>query len=463
MKKIAAQFLCKSIAGSSGLFAKMAQMLGSSSNALAEFEAMAHAQSDEALAFEDFVKEYPQLEKLMELFTLVDEKPKVASLSQVFKVQDKSGNFWALKIKLPKIREEIDSQLKKLGLLGHFEKIRSSDKQFGIERYLKEIQFMINQELNYELERNNIEKISQLNAHRNVETPILHDIQGENFILMTYLEGGRIEDCPNKKELALDFAKLYLEQLFVDGYIQGDTNPGNYLFADKVKMLDLAHLIVVSSEQRYALYQLLVGSGDIGDSMIALGFDEKKLSLFKEKLPLIISVLTEPFQSTMAYPLREWQFKKKLDLILSHQKWSFRTAGSPEFFLMIRSFIGAINLIKKGTDKVFFKKMLADITLPPEVTQVELIKSHLADISTEGLTRDLVIEIYEGEMKKVDLTMPVKNLYLIEDMMSSSVLAEIEKEYSLDELKRQALANGLNPMTIVDLEQNNSRYLVKIV
>lgn len=228
-------------------------------------------------------------------------------LSQVYKATDSTGKVWALKIKLPGIEKEIKSQLRKIGFLGQVEHL-SNKMNFGFEKYTEEFQRVLKEELDYNLERQNMKYASKVYTGEFINIPKLHpEYQDSDFILMEFCEGNSIQSIENKKIGYYLFEGFY-KALMEHGIFQGDTNPGNFLFAENgISLLDHGHTIQLTPVESRAVYELLTTkeTKKMVQALVALGFDENKLSAIIDKIPLIVTTLREPFESIYAYNIRD--------------------------------------------------------------------------------------------------------------------------------------------------------------
>ncbi|MCP4915127.1 MAG: hypothetical protein GY909_18555 [Oligoflexia bacterium] len=465
MKKVASRFILNYFSNSDGVFKKIAQMFGSSENAIEELQNMAHGEVKERVSFSELLKFYPSLKHISENFKVEEDHCKLASLSQVYRVIDSEGKSWALKIKLPGIEKEIRSQLKKIGFFGQVEHL-SSKMNFGFDKYTEEFERVLNQELDYNLERQNMAFASKIYSDSFIKVPELHpQIQDDNFILMEYCEGKNIETIQNKK-IGFQLFKGFYSQLLVNGVFQGDTNPGNFLFReDSIVLLDHGHTIRLSLVESKAVYELLTTNNTtvMIQALVALGFSEQKLSTIVDKVPLIVTTLREPFDSIYAYDIRDWNFKEKINLILGEDRWVFRSSGNPKTFLMIRSFIGLINLLKKSKHPIFFKKVIDDVSLPNSLKTTELPEVSIEAIDPKLLERKLTVLIDKNDQRTTELQVNALNIFNIEEMLNDQILKTIEQQgVSLTEIKRKAIEGSLRPMSLIDVSIDNARYQVKI-
>lgn len=462
-KKIAAKFISQYFESNKGLLLKFAQMYGTSKNVLDEFKDLSTSIENHQITFDEILEFYPELQKIEGQFTIHESF--IASLSVVFKLTDHNKKNWALKVKLPEIDKTIKKQLNVLGLSKNILKLKKELIEFNIDQYISEIEYMIEKELDFEQERKNIYLFSKYNSNK-VFIPQLHEIQGKNFILMSFFEGKNIKETNISKDLANVYFKTYLDQLINLGVIQGDTNFGNYLFSEEqMAMIDFGSIIRLTPLERKVFLELLQNKDYKNgcDYLIALGFDKNKIAIISNKIPILLQLILSPFVSTNYDGLKNWHLKKNLKLLLGNDNWVFRSAGSSRFFLFIRSFSGFVNSLVLMKQDIYFKDIIESILVPDELIDVEIPKHNVPTIPINLEKRQLRITIKSNGKTKVDLSLPGKSLFIIEDLISSKTLNLIKKSgINIDKIKRVGFDNFLQPQTLLDIEIEENHYKIEI-
>lgn len=140
----------------------------------------------------------------------------------------------------------------------------------GLDAYYHQIKELLRQELDFELEADNIEKIAK-NFEKDPRvlfpTPI-RDLSTKRVLTATFLEGKKLSDVAgldamgiDKKELASRLVRVYCQMIFVDGVYHADPHPGNIL-VDKdgsLVLLDFGAVAELSPQMREGILEFLEG------------------------------------------------------------------------------------------------------------------------------------------------------------------------------------------------------------
>ena len=309
---------------------------------------------------------------------VISKKPiAAASIGQVHRSVLKNGDQVALKVQYPNMKEKIKSQLKLLNLLpvkGMLNPMKKWD--IDLTPYLDMIQKKLDEELSYENEMSNQEKFGQMiNEMKGVTvSTIYRSLSSDNLVVQSFEEGSFVDevaknwDQKQKNEAGSNLLNVFFQNLFKDGFLQGDCNIGNYLFRTSSKgktevvFIDFGNCVEIKKEVSLALWDLIhsVKRNENTDNylelLVKIGFDREKLTHIKPQLSELLKIIFEPFLEIKSYDMSQWRLKERVDHTLGEKKWWFRSAGNTDFFEMMKSFFGVVNLLEILEAKISFAK-----------------------------------------------------------------------------------------------------------
>ncbi len=299
-----------------------------------------------------------------------------ASIGQVNSAQLDGDLKVAIKTQYPKIKKVLKEQLKIINILPIASQY-SSIKKWGVEfsSYQKMIEKVLEQECNYHYEIDELRKWKNYTSHLEfIKIPeVIKGFDKSEIYVQEYIEGVNIDEVtlswsdPEKKYIANGMVESFFSILAKHNCFQGDTNFGNYIFTkEQIGLIDLGQTVYLDEKIVKAFFKALSCefSGEEYSKlglMVELGFDQKKLSHLSLKTGLLVDILIEPLVVDYAYDMNSWKYQANLDLLLGEDKWWFRSAGSTDFFLLMKSFMGLKNLISKLDTSIFFKAILLRI------------------------------------------------------------------------------------------------------
>ncbi|NOQ75820.1 MAG: AarF/ABC1/UbiB kinase family protein [Crocinitomix sp.] len=248
-----------------GLFTKVGQLLSVMSTILPD----AYANVLESLQDQAPASSFDETEKTIEndlgepistLFSSFNKTPIAsASIGQVYKAQLKTGEQVAVKIQHHDIEAlaEIDLNIieKLVKRLSFFLKIK------GIDHVYKQVRLMVEEELNYTLEAQSMQKITaNLADFEGIIVPkIYSEYSSTKIIVCDFYEGVKITNIEKLAEWNIDpkaiserlitaFCKMILD----DGFYHADPHPGNVLVNDKgeIILLDFGATAQLNDEMR---------------------------------------------------------------------------------------------------------------------------------------------------------------------------------------------------------------------
>lgn len=486
-KKVAANFINNLLDNEKGLFLKIGQVLGSKPDAMEEFKSLTKSRPT-AWELKDIapfiIKNLGQ--NLEDVFKEIKESQDPASIGQVHEAILQNGDRVAIKIQYPNIREKISSQLKLLNILPIANKVGPM-KKWGINfsEYQDMIESTLDEELSYIHEIENQKKFQDFNSNlEGIKTSkIYEDLSSDKIIVQSFEDGIFIDQVKSKwsddlkHDCGVLLLKTFFKNLFIDGFIQGDCNIGNYLFRlnsenkPEIVFIDFGNCIEIPLEIRLTLLKLIkttIFENELNplNYFAAIGFDPEKLKHISKALPLIMKVIFEPFSVNFTYDLKEWHLTKKIEAILGDYKWWFRSAGDTDFFKIIKSFFGTVNLLEILDVKIFWKKIFLDITRELSEQAMEINPPSITDElhSFKSIAKNLEIIVIENEREKVHLTMPSTTLLNLEDFIDEDIIEKLEaRKMNLKKICQEALLQGSPPQILFELEEGPKKYIISLV
>jgi ubiquinone biosynthesis protein len=191
-----------------------------------------------------------------------------ASLGQVHEARTKEGLRVAVKVQHQDIDEIVRLDLKTIRriitIVQWFVPVQ------GLDGYYHQIKDLLKQELDFNGEADNIEKIA-LNFEKDprVHFPVpVRELSTSRVLTTTFVEGKKLTDLAgldamgiDKKELAGRLVRVYCQMIFVDGIYHADPHPGNILVnsdGDFV-LLDFGAVAELSQPMREGIPEFLEG------------------------------------------------------------------------------------------------------------------------------------------------------------------------------------------------------------
>lgn len=257
-----------------GLFIKVGQLLSIMANFLPEeFRAELEGLQDQVPP-RPFTEIKPRVEselsgKIDELFSSFKRDPIAsASLGQVHEATTREGRHVVVKVQHQDIDEIVRLDLKTIrrimAIVQWFVPVQ------GVDAYYHQIKELLRQELDFELEANNIEKIAanfEKDPRVLFPTPV-REYSTKRVLTSTFVEGKKLTDAAgleamgiDKKELAARLVRVYCQMIFVDGVYHADPHPGNILVnsTGDLVLLDFGACAELSQPMREGIPEFLEG------------------------------------------------------------------------------------------------------------------------------------------------------------------------------------------------------------
>jgi len=204
-----------------------------------------------------------------ELFRRLDPVPIAsASLGQVHRAETSDGRRVAVKVQHRDIDEIVRLDLRTIrrimAIVQWFVPVQ------GLDAYYHQIKGLLEQEIDFTLEADNIERISRhfaSDARVLFPTP-LRELSTKRVLTTTFCEGRKLSDAAglaamgiDTKELASRLVRVYCQMIFVDGVYHADPHPGNILVdrEGNLVLLDFGAVAELSPQMREGIPEFLEG------------------------------------------------------------------------------------------------------------------------------------------------------------------------------------------------------------
>lgn len=287
-----------------------------------------------------------------EIFNYIEEKPFAsASLSQVYKAQLKNGDWVAIKVQKPNVKEIINTDLDILTDLANLSKIIIQDDWiFQPPLIVSEIKRSLTKEINFVLEGLNYERFSE--NFKNVEYVKLPKVYWQytntEILTMEYIDAIKMKELFNcqceeydKKKIADRGARIALKQIFVDGFFHADPHPANILVKppSTIVMIDVGMVGALDLNTRKILLDLL--NAFINEDIDVIITCFKKLNIIKHddnKLDeaALKRDLFDLIDKYFGMPLRYFDFKE-ISEELFRTVYKYNLSLPPNLTLMLKA------------------------------------------------------------------------------------------------------------------------------
>ena len=184
--------------------------------------------------------------KIAESFKSFDETPiGTASIGVVYQGELLSGEKVVIKIRRPEIVQDIETDFSiMMFLILQAEKASEEIKYLGISRILKDFSIRLQNELNFNIEALNTDRIRETISKHDPEKlfvipKVYKELLKENIIVMDKLEGIPFTDIPKIKresENVLDClesgVKIFIKSFLQEGFFHADLHGGNFFLLE---------------------------------------------------------------------------------------------------------------------------------------------------------------------------------------------------------------------------------------
>lgn len=268
--------LTDDLEGMGPTFVKLGQLLASRADLLppAYIEALERLQNDVAPFPADEARAIIEEDvgaRVSTAFAEFEDEPlSAASLAQVHRARLRDGRRVVVKVQRPGIRETISEDLDALESLATLmEKHTELGRRLAVTDSVAEFRRTILAELDFPREARNLVRIANIvedYPHLLVPEPV-PDYCGARVLTMDYVAGASIGDVGqvalldrDRKALATELLRAYLDQILVHGLFHADPHPGNVLLTHdgRLALIDLGMVEQIGDTRRRELLRLLM-------------------------------------------------------------------------------------------------------------------------------------------------------------------------------------------------------------
>ncbi|HPU47604.1 MAG TPA: AarF/ABC1/UbiB kinase family protein, partial [Bacteroidales bacterium] len=287
-----------------------------------------------------------------EIFTSIETTPFAsASLSQVYKAQLKNGDWVAIKVQKPNVKEIINTDLAILTDLANLSKIIIRDDWvFQPPLIVSEIKRSLTKEINFVLEGLNYERFSEnFKNIKYVKLPKVYwQYTNTEILTMEYIDAIKMKelfsyqsDEYDKRKIADRGARIALKQIFVDGFFHADPHPANVLVKppSTIVMIDVGMVGALDLNTRKILLDLL--NAFINEDIDVIITCFKKLNIIKHddnKLDeaALKRDLFDLIDKYFGMPIRYFDFKE-ISEELFRTVYKYNLSLPPNLTLMLKA------------------------------------------------------------------------------------------------------------------------------
>lgn len=246
-----------------GIFVKGGQYLSTRPDLIGS----KYAKAFEKLEDQDIpFKFHESMMEFKEAFQDFDKKAiSAASFGQVHKAMLKNNDVVAIKVRRPKIKQQVKEDLKIIHwLIKRLNKKRPDLRKLHLMESFREIKRYTDEELNYLTELKHIQKFQKiLENDINIKVPkIYKNISSKDFLVMSFEEGKKISHFFGKgKKYQKILIESFTKQYFEHGFFHGDPHCGNFLVTpddNKITILDFGIVGKLTKKERKDLLRIVV-------------------------------------------------------------------------------------------------------------------------------------------------------------------------------------------------------------
>jgi len=288
--------------------------------------------------------------KINEVFLSIDKEPiSAASLGQVHKAILKNGDYVAVKVQRPGLREQITLDLYIVRNIAFWLKNNIGLIRSDLVALIDELGKRVFEEMDYINEANNAEKFRNMHQKNlKIAVPkIYNEFTSRRVLTMEWIEGTKLTNLEKVKDLGINPDEMIeigvqcsLEQLLEHGFFHADPHPGNLLALKDGRLcyLDFGMMSEVSRDSRSGLIQAVVHL--VNKKFDKLSLDFVKLGFLSKEVNLepIVPAFQDVFINAIELGVSKMDFKSVTD-DMSGIMYKFPFKLPPYYALIIRSLI----------------------------------------------------------------------------------------------------------------------------
>lgn len=368
-------------------------------------------------------------------FRKIDPEPiGSASLGQVYQAELKDGTPVAIKVQRPGNQQRVEEDFEALShlarMLDHL-----TESRYAFEEICDHTRQMIEQELDYTLEADNLTTMRKLMEDLpsiRIPRPFT-ELSSKRVLVMDYLPGERLGDVSRQRlrdmeseELATALFKKYLDHILVEGFFHADPHPGNVLVHEdnSLVMLDLGMVGRIPPRLRSRLTQLVLAVIDGRGEDVADCAEQIGVPLDGYNRDRFVAEISE--------------------LVLLHYNHSIKTTNIGDVVLQIAR-LCAQHRVKVPPLLSMVGKTLVNLdqlgqSLSPGFNPSQKIQEHANAILTQEFFKAVNPKVYYGEVLEVRRL--IQNLPLRVNQILDTV-ARSDKGIKIDAINEVELIRGV--------------------
>jgi len=376
-----------------GLFIKVGQLLSIMANFLpAEFRLELEALQDQVppRPYDEIAERLRnELGSRMSQVASLDREPIAsASLGQVHAARLADGRRVAVKVQHRDIDRIVRLDLRTIrrimAIVQWFVPVQ------GLDAYYHQIKALLDHELDFALEADNIERIAKnfANDKRVVFPKPVPELCTRRVLTTTFVEGVKVSDVEalgalgvNKRDVAERLVRVYCQMIFVDGTYHADPHPGNVLVRGDgaIVLLDFGAVAELSPQMREGISEFLEGvlrrdTDRLVKSLRKMGF------ISRTSDQVVSEKIIEYFHRRFQEEVRLDSFNLK-DIRIDPQRGLENLLDLRRMNIGLRDLSGAFHIPK---DFVLLERTLLLLygccsLLDPELNPVAIIQPYLRD------------------------------------------------------------------------------------
>lgn len=409
----------------------------------------------------------------------IDEHGLAASLGQVHRAELRDGRPVAVKVRYPRIRQAVLSDLKMLGWLSA--PVGDLRRGFDLAGYRREILRDLEDELDYRIEAGHQRRFRAIAADMPdwIVPPVVDELCRDNVLVTGWIDGDPIDaveqwPATDREQLASRMIRGFFSMLFHTGLIHADPHPGNYRFTrasrgPRIVLYDFGSVASMTREHRVALLKLIQvairKNGDPYKPLLALGFNEALLAPIRSKLAALCNTLFEPFRCPGKYDLSRWRRTERIDDILGDDRWNFRLSGPPHLIFVLRAFRGLTYYLRRLDAPVAWS-----IALKPYLAEFrDELEAFDADPDPRepGSFRDfathLKIRVTDSGQQKIALTFLATTVDDLGGLIDEDLQRRIDQQgIDIDAIVRRVRRTAYVPQELFFLAESESGRGVRV-
>jgi ABC1 atypical kinase-like domain len=400
----------------------------------------------------------------------VDETGLQGSVAQVHRARLKGGDWVALKICRPRIRESIQADSR--GLNHGLKAFQHFRKGFDSNSYAAFFSSELGDELNLKREAEIQSTLRNvLKGCANLCIPSVHeDLSSESILVMdwessTPMAAAKILSGSAQDHLLHTLSSAILTSIWQGNLLLADLNPGNLGWrmsqgpVDEPTLVcyDFGSVLHMSTHQAHGFADLIAALRNLGDTRPALerlGFSWTSLEPLQALLPEYLRLLFEPLLSEKPYDLSQWNRKQRAEALLGERRWTFMSAAPPELFAFMRCLHGWFHwhqvLTRPFHAFPILDRLLATKSEPRPLGSDAPTGTMQASMgSTSTVSTRLHIHVTVGGETRVKLTLPAACAGDLQSLVDPDLLPQIEATgVNLNNLSQYAVNSGFAAMDL---------------